>query len=712
MYFKHVEIRNVGRIAAFEADLARGSVGIVGPNGCGKSTFLDLLYAAVTGDFGRYPGLKADMPRSTADPKAESYVRAVVEHAGVVIDVTRNLRPTKARPATVLLVDGQQVTTDANKAKDEIAGVLGLDLKLLDLYAFKQQHAIYDFVTATAADRARSYQVLCRTQECEEAWAVIGEYLNKDREATTTFVDNSDELTQRAGELRSRLDELKTLAADAVDRTCDDKFLRQYEDRVQTARRLEGLRAAEKAAAAAAGLAQETAFEAAAAAETAAAAAAGLRAKRDKRAAEATDARAALKAFGAYRTYRARRKALKDEADALAVEGKRTPPVPPPDAGKLAEYSRESVRLEQQLERAKEVTKAFKDTGLAECPTCKTPVSHLKAYIDACREARDALPKQIRELDDRVAAIDAYNADAAKYGKWRAGYDARVTANAAARAALAAVVAPDGDEAELADWLKKFEGLERDLAEADRLAARTAADLVRAEADRDAKQARLAEASAAAAAAVVDPAKLEKAQRRLAEHAAALAEAAGYDGEARGVRRALAQVEADLKALRAKARRAKKVRAMLGVASRVRDALHRDRLPRRVAATNLARMEGTINENLGLFGDPFFVEAAADLSFVVHKPGEPPQPATRLSTGQRVVLAMAFWPAVASLWAAELGILALDEPTANLDAENRKFLSAAIGVMTAKVRGNRQLLMVTHDADLRTAFDQVVDLGG
>jgi exonuclease SbcC len=163
-------------------------------------------------------------------------------------------------------------------------------------------------------------------------------------------------------------------------------------------------------------------------------------------------------------------------------------------------------------------------------------------------------------------------------------------------------------------------------------------------------------------------------------------------------------------ALKAKLQRTRKLQQMARVISRTRDILHRDVLPQRVAQSNLARMEGDINANLKFFADPFWVETDEALSFIVHKPGEPPQSAERLSTGQRVVLALAFWPTVAALWQHDLGMLALDEPTANLDDGNRKYLAEALAALTAKVRGNRQLLMVTHDSNLRSSFDQVIDL--
>jgi chromosome segregation ATPase len=146
------------------------------------------------------------------------------------------------------------------------------------------------------------------------------------------------------------------------------------------------------------------------------------------------------------------------------------------------------------------------------------------------------------------------------------------------------------------------------------------------------------------------------------------------------------------------------------ILARARDVVHRDGLPQRVAQANLHRMEADINAGLDHFGRPFWVEADTDLTFVAHKPGTPPHAAGLLSGGQKMVLAVSFWNAVASMYKADVGMLVLDEPTANLDAANVAGLAEAMAAFTGTVRGRRQLIMVTHADALKSAFDQVVTL--
>lgn len=712
MWFRNLKVVNVGPFTNFDVELTRGSVGVFGRNGRGKSTLVNLLYGLATNDFGRFDGVRSDMVRNTAEPKAESFIRGEIEHNGVVLDVTRNFKPSKAKPGTVLVCEGETIT-DANKAQAKIYEKLGVDGRMLDLYVFKEQHRIYDFLTSIPSDRAKAYATLCRTEACEKIWDMLGDFLNKDKEVNTEIVDNSDELTAQVAELEADVEKLELRKGQAAEKLVEDGPRAKYERRVKDADRAEHLREEELEAAGEIEVAETSVRKRKKALDAAADALKEVADKHAKRKTKADDTRAALKAWESYKMYRRQRKRLKEEQEALAAEAeKNRPPTAPEDADKLAVGEKRLARLEAELEEAKAVVNAFAKTGMTKCPTCATSVEHLGDHLEAMRTKVKELPPEIDRLENKIVFIQDYQEAVRKYEKWKAGYDARVAANGKALAALQSVEAPDGDADELQAWLDRFKVLEKELADLTVAHQGAVRDFEKADAALKAKRDRLADVKQRLAEIEIDADKLEKAKRRLAEHLTAANEIASLEGEVKGVRKQADAKRADLKALKTKLKRTRRVRQMAKIVTAAREVLHRDRLPRRVAQMNLARMEGDVNEQLAFFGDPYWVESNAELSFVVHKPGEPPQPAGRLSTGQRVVLALSFWPAVASLWSTELGMLALDEPTANLDGENRKFLRDALSAMTAKVRGERQLLMVTHDPDLRTAFDQVIDLGG
>lgn len=428
----------------------------------------------------------------------------------------------------------------------------------------------------------------------------------------------------------------------------------------------------------------------------------------------ADEARASLKAWQQYARQRARRRQLKDELLALQQEEIKNPAPEPNDFnGHTPESLREHItELRRTLKDAKASLVTLQATGLSACPTCGTPVCNLTEHIAKQKQHVETIPADIAATEAVLTEIEEHRLLVRRYEKWRASFDARMTANQQAREALKDIKAPEGTEDEYSKIVEAYDALMRDRADAKQAYDDMVTQVTACEEKGKAAKRRLAELAFAIDENTESPDRVEKARQRLDEHTVARQNIAKLEGQLEGVQGQIDAKKSDLQKLKAKLKRSRKVRKTAAIVEEVRDLMHRDQLPRLVAQSNLSRMEGDINEGLGFFGDPFWVEADDNLTFLAHKPGEPAQPAARLSTGQRVVLALSFWPAVASLWSQDLGILALDEPTANLDEENRKFLSQALGTLTAKVRGRRQLIMVTHDPNLRTAFDQVIDLGG
>merc|ERR1719217_311902 len=71
----------------------------------------------------------------------------------------------------------------------------------------------------------------------------------------------------------------------------------------------------------------------------------------------------------------------------------------------------------------------------------------------------------------------------------------------------------------------------------------------------------------------------------------------------------------------------------------------------------------------------------------------------RCSAGQRVLASLIIRLALAESFCASCGILALDEPTTNLDAANARGLAEALAELVESRRGHRnfQLMLITHD---------------
>jgi len=154
-----------------------------------------------------------------------------------------------------------------------------------------------------------------------------------------------------------------------------------------------------------------------------------------------------------------------------------------------------------------------------------------------------------------------------------------------------------------------------------------------------------------------------------------------------------------------------KLRSWTGVAESAREALKH--APRLVAQRNLQRLESAINELLQIFRVNFVVKVATDgtPTFIAEFFDGRRQVAQRLSIGQKTVLALAFRVAVNAMFAEEIGLLALDEPTASLDQPRIQALAPVLeklrDLSTAK---GLQCLLVTHAANLSHLFESTIEL--
>ncbi len=73
----------------------------------------------------------------------------------------------------------------------------------------------------------------------------------------------------------------------------------------------------------------------------------------------------------------------------------------------------------------------------------------------------------------------------------------------------------------------------------------------------------------------------------------------------------------------------------------------------------------------------------------------------RCSAGQRVLASIVIRLALAETFCLNCGVMALDEPTTNLDYENKRGLAIALAQIIASraAQSNFQLVVITHDED-------------
>lgn len=694
-------------------ELNQGSIGVFGPNGVGKSTFVDAIYAALTNEFGRFAGLKADLINNKADPeKDEASIYIEVEHDGAEFELLRSLNPNKVE----LKVAGTKGVLNKDKAVTEALKAMGIDRRILDFCVFKRQpgserHAIDDFLRTTPAARAEAYMALNGTEHCQAIYDVLGDVLLHDKELNAQVLDNSDELVTQLGALKAQTDALWGQAEGHEGKLLKPEHLARAKEIVSANSRL--AKAEEE-------LAELYDELNGVAAETAEARdKLTLRVKKAKAAYAAMEklepkvkaAEAAVAAWEKYQKTAARRKQLEQTVNELdAAAAKKKPPARPKveDDPDVLQERLGMVRAEMQA--ARKVLKTFQGTGLMQCPTCGTEVAAIEDQLKAKEQILKTHPKLEAEIVADLEALQAHDADVAAYDKWLAGHNAKYLATQQELAHMEAVHQPKGSLDENKQVILDYNEAHGEAEKWEAKVNDSKTRLAKLEARQEGLLKRRDRLLQEKAKCTVEPNVLQRAKERLGEHEAASLALAEIRGTLKGLASQGAGLQAQLDKLKAQQRRTRKLRRVAKVLTVVRDAMHKQALPQRVAQGNLQLMEGDVNQNLAPFGDPFWVEADENLSFLVHKPGEPPHRAEALSGGQKVVLALAFWPAVNSLYKAGMGMMVLDEPTANLDEANILYLRKAVSHLTKQVRGKRQIIMITHAEPLKPSFDRVIEL--
>lgn len=146
------------------------------------------------------------------------------------------------------------------------------------------------------------------------------------------------------------------------------------------------------------------------------------------------------------------------------------------------------------------------------------------------------------------------------------------------------------------------------------------------------------------------------------------------------------------------------------------DVLGRDKLPYAIHRKVLFSLVERINYELASFEAPFVVTAETDLTFTAHFVSGPHKgldiTASALSGGQKVLLGFAYWFALQYMFASQIGVMVLDEPTDGLDKYNREKSVDVLAALRDRVnKCGQQVIIITHDETLMPVFNNVFIIG-
>lgn len=161
----------------------------------------------------------------------------------------------------------------------------------------------------------------------------------------------------------------------------------------------------------------------------------------------------------------------------------------------------------------------------------------------------------------------------------------------------------------------------------------------------------------------------------------------------------------------------KDYRKTMDTLQRVRDWFHYANGPKKVINSLLEEKCARTNDFLEKFGAPFAVEPdweEVSFRYYYHDGRGVPEdlaPVKELSGGERVVLAVAFRFASYCMFAEQIGLLTLDEPTVYLDQNNiENFCTLLEKVRDVADKMDLQILISTHEVKLTPFFSGVTNL--
>lgn len=718
MQLERVLLLNIGPHRRLELNLRSGLTGICGKNGSGKSSILSAIVAGISNKWDRFAGVKASCILDTADPTEESSVTLDITHNGTRFSIYRQLRrgATGRDTAHELIIEGQKpIRKDADIA-EALETKLKIKTKLLDRFVFVAQGQLCSFLTQTPGDRAAVYQYLCGTTRAAEILKAADTLATQDQALVDAEpMENIDQLRRQLLETQNLVDGIEaTIQAETVRLLSSEKLAQA---KTLLARRQEWERLSTQTIPTAEARLTRRLDALTAAGEVIRDAATRYAILQDQFELQAPLAALAQTAFSQLTQHRQQVKqaaTIKQQLESAEMTLKTAQQLlhetalSPADAQR-DNISNELLELQQQQGMAQRTLKTF-EAGPAACPTCGTPAVDLGPRLQAMRAEFKRRETLITKRQAQLKEIDA-----ARWAVAKADSDYTVALGAVKRLEQRLVdfgptAFVSGDAATLKKTIDDFTTLtaQRDTAGRTAAAAKAKHD-AEAENVREAEQ-DLAEAQKQLKASVVTDELIEKVTKALARHQDATTLLAVAQQRFKDLSNTITTTQKALDAAEARQARSARARDWLEKLQALQTVFHRQALPQLVAAMNLQDVEATINANLEMFGSPFWVTTTPDLSFTVHFPSQLPCSALRLSGGQQAILALAFRPAMGTLFDSDLGLLVLDEASAHLDDDNLTYLAQALTQYAQQIRGRRQILVTSHSPLLRPAFDQVIDL--
>lgn len=689
LYVEELTLGNVGCHRHLHLQFYPGLIGIFGPNGSGKSTILNALYAAFTGDFSRIAPTRSQCVR--AGSSGPSFVRVILVREGRRYQVRYGLR----QAVTSLESEGEEPVLGYQRVRERLRDILGCREDYLRDFVFKTQDEIASLLLATDSERLRLWQRLFRLQSCDHLWQALGTVLSQDlpapvldEEAQRQTCEALELQQQEVARLEQQRRELEAQQLpDEELRRCRrvlrawrsrrelKQRIRQSQEQLRRlhGRRPKGLRRLQEAVCKAADKLEQYRQ---------------MEMKIQRRLEE-------------FRLYRERLEQVRREQEALhKLQQDRPAPLEiDPDKVRrrylaLLIRRRHLRRMMQELERS----------GQASCPTCRSRLTTGSSDVRKLQQELVRLPKRIqverqrwRELSQRWHQWQDYQQEERRLRQLIAKLK---------------VEPPRGSEQRLAELEQRCREAQRRLRQWQQAASAKMQEAQRWQAEWRAHRKQLRRSLQQwRGLSSFDRKQVRQARDVLKQQRGVQLQLSEIRGQLASAQQAMQTLARQWQLRQQEQQRAERIRYLRDQLTTARSLFHVNQLASFLYRRFAPVIEANVNRWLARMNAPLLVRVdPATLDFEVTVAGRASHHPRQLSGGQRVLLSIAIWLTTASLSEYDLGILALDEPTAHLDEDHRSGLTVALQALAGEVGGSRQVFIVTHAEQLKTAVNQVIAL--
>lgn len=696
MRIKKAELINVCQHEHIEVEFPTGVTGIFGPSGAGKSNLVNMIQAAWTGDFSVNPGVKNENVRRDMPVGGISAIKTHWEHDGCSLILERGLQPSYN-----LLVYNDHKYTKVNDITETLQNIVGVSSQVVDEYVFVSQWNIFNFLTADATTRRKSFMRLCGIENAFDFWKILGERQKEDSNLIRHTVENVDEVKSAISERETKI---KALAAEikemrrsilpqgsielARKKLLDSRAAKQYQLEIDS--ETEKLNKT---------VAQLKSIEA------------DIENKQLEHdqiyplykalIAEQVEIEKAKDATYLYESY------LSQEAE-LADLIKAAPAVRTFDQAAFDQFKLEHFRLVHEISRIKDRVKKFDQGVPVACDSCNTVIEPDSDCIIEWRveleEKSEALKKSEAKFESLKKSLQEYSdyLTAKSLSEDRISRLQKKLANTQKPKKPDVIFSPE----RLSEVMREIKKLDAEFAKINPTLDRLKKEKVSLENKRQLSLELIQkfQQKKDTVLAISTDEEIEI-RDRLDLSERMVIQVAAHNATISQLEEANDQDHIRVNKILRTSARSKLAEKWVESLEAWRAVLHPSNLPEVVLKNLMVSTLEKVNDILSDLGCDFKVSTTTGLNFTVKKPLGYEEPALRLSGGEKVALGVAFRLAVVG----HVGMMVLDEPTAGLDSDRLDSFVNLLGNLSEMTRnGDQQIIIITHDNRLDRALDHKI----